>query len=196
MNIRLSPLFPELQEMDVTQAGACLVTQAASLIGQRSSFILKDRRGSVGKFIQLNIIYFIFHTCSKCKSVNVPFVGPSSHAHPNTVCYKNSSDDGILIKMHWKTASVSAFSMSGAEGRERWGCDLWPKASFSGLPGLGPRQPQECRTLGEGVVLDVLASPSPSQAQSGVHCRLHPVSLSPACPCHLNWELLHLMTLP
>ena len=23
--------------------------------------------------------------------------------------------------MHWKTASVSAFSMSGAEGREHWG---------------------------------------------------------------------------
>ena len=23
--------------------------------------------------------------------------------------------------MHWKTASVSAFSVSGAEGRERWG---------------------------------------------------------------------------
>lgn len=145
----------------------------------------------MGKFIQLNIIYFIFHTCSKCKSVNVPFVGPSSHAHPNTVCYKNSSDDGILIKMHWKTASVSAFSMSGAEGRERWGfatsgrrlaslvCLGWaPVGSPRGVQNAGGRV--WCWTA--------LASPAPARLSLGLHCRLHPVSLSPACPCHLNWE--------
>lgn len=56
----------------------------------------------MGKFIKLNIIYFIFHTCLKCKSVETPFVGPSRHAHIDIVCCKNSSDDGIFIKVHWK----------------------------------------------------------------------------------------------
>lgn len=141
--------------------------------------------------MQLNIIYFIFHTCSKCKSVNVPFVGPSSHAHPNTVCYKNSSDDGILIKMHWKTASVSAFSMSGAEAGERWGLLTSGRRRFSGLPGLGPSgQPQgSAENAGGGCGAGLPSPPQPQPRLSlGLHCRLHPVSLSPACPCHLNWE--------
>lgn len=63
----------------------------------------------MGKFIKLNIIYFIFHTCLKCKSVEIPFVGPSRHAHLDIVCCKNSSDEGIFIKVHWKTSRHLGF---------------------------------------------------------------------------------------
>lgn len=45
---------------------------------------------------------FTFHTCLKCKSVEISLVEPSEHDCPNPVCFKNSFDDGILIKVHWK----------------------------------------------------------------------------------------------
>lgn len=39
----------------------------------------------MGKFVELNITYFVFHTSLKCKSVEIPFVGLNQQAQRNIV---------------------------------------------------------------------------------------------------------------
>lgn len=49
------------------------------------------------------MLYLTFLTwCLRGKSMEIPFVEPLWHAHPSIACYKDSSDDGILIKVHWE----------------------------------------------------------------------------------------------
>lgn len=57
-------------------ADICLVTPGCLIYWTEVVTYFK-KSDEVGKFIKLNIIYFIFHTCLKCKSVEIPFVGPS-----------------------------------------------------------------------------------------------------------------------
>ena len=79
--------------------------------------------------------------------------------------------------MHWKTASVSAFSMSGAEGRKGWGF-VTPGRGLASLVSLGwapvgsPRGAESA--WGRMWCWTALASSTPARLKLGVHCRLYP----------------------
>ena len=101
--------------------------------------------------------------------------------------------------MHWKTASVSAFSVSGAEGRERWGFATSGRrlASLVRLGWAPVGSPRGVQNAGGRVwCWTALASPAAARLSLGVRCRLHPVSVPSLSLSSQLGIRLHLMTLP
>lgn len=106
------------------------------------------------------------------------------------MCYQSSSDDGVWIKVHWNMPwcllSPCRGLRAGRAGAVQHLAGGWPLWCTWAWPLWAA--PGELRMLGKGCGDGLCPSRLTARLGPGLPHRLCPASLSPACPCHCNWE--------